>query len=212
MRIKSLLVPFIQCAIGDADRRLAQFWANHLQFTFTFAAAILFLVCDDKNMHRLHEKDSVLAKEIDKDAGLKNTWNFSWLQEPVELKWREKEKERSVGDTISKINEAGKAVCSLCEDVIKYGSNLNLSNLLHFQPAGKQWSGIIAEQMRLQGVWNKPGVYHYDFSPCYGVFHGYHSCLKIRACLVQVISSYFPTVALEHRCILTKGLFWLQLV
>ena len=86
-------------------------------------------------MHRLNEKDSVLAKKIDKDAGVKNSWNFSWLQETVQLKWREKEKTKSVdvklGNTISKINEPGKAVCSLCEDVIKYGSNGKKALTIH---------------------------------------------------------------------------------
>ncbi|KAL8588059.1 hypothetical protein ACOMHN_012097 [Nucella lapillus] len=90
-------------------------------------------------MHRLNEKDSVLAKKIDKDAGVRNSWNFSWLQGTVELKWREKEKEKSVevklGDTISKINEAGKAVCSLCEDVIRYGSNGKKALTLHVTTA-----------------------------------------------------------------------------
>jgi hypothetical protein len=78
----------------------------------------------------------VLAKKIDKDAGVTNSWNFSWLEETVELKWSgEKENEKSIkvklGDTISKINEAGKAACSLCGDVIRYGSNGKKALKLH---------------------------------------------------------------------------------
>jgi hypothetical protein len=47
--------------------------------------------------HRLNEADSVLTKKIDKDAGVTNCWNFSWLEETVELKWSgEKENEKSI--------------------------------------------------------------------------------------------------------------------
>eukprot|EP00745_Piridium_sociabile_P018945 TRINITY_DN2870_c0_g1_i2.p2 TRINITY_DN2870_c0_g1~~TRINITY_DN2870_c0_g1_i2.p2 ORF type:complete len:102 (-),score=18.69 TRINITY_DN2870_c0_g1_i2:106-411(-) len=76
---------------------------------------------------KLADNEKALAREIDKSGGVKNCWNFQWLQEKVQINWKEDGKERNVevqlGDTIAKIDKVGKALCSLCDDLLSYASN-----------------------------------------------------------------------------------------
>ena len=76
---------------------------------------------------KLTERDKTLAREIDKEKGVKNCWNFGWLDQTVSIPWKHQLKEKTVevslGDCISKINQAGKAHCDWCQDILNYGSN-----------------------------------------------------------------------------------------
>ena len=64
------------------------------------------------------KKDEACVGEIDR--GLKNKWNFRWLEE--EIKVEKLGIAVRVGDTIGKINKPGQAACSLCSSVIRQGS------------------------------------------------------------------------------------------
>ena len=85
-------------------------------------------------MHRkLKPPEKAIAVQV--DAGLKNKWNFSWLDATVKTKLQlgntMKEMELRVGDTINKIDVAGQAFCDLCADALKYGSRGKVSLTNH---------------------------------------------------------------------------------
>lgn len=75
-------------------------------------------------IRKLKKEEFALAVEIDK--GLKNKWSPLWLEATVKttlvLPKGKKEVELRVGDSISKVNVAGKAICDFCQDTIKYAS------------------------------------------------------------------------------------------
>ena len=44
----------------------------------------------------LNEKEKALARSIDKENGIKNCWNFAWLDENIPISWRDQGKEKTV--------------------------------------------------------------------------------------------------------------------
>ena len=74
-------------------------------------------------LQRSNPDHLVLLKQTEK--GFKNAFNWSWLERTLNVKvglpGRDSVK-IFLGDTIRKINEPGKALCDLCKDQIKYGS------------------------------------------------------------------------------------------
>lgn len=73
-------------------------------------------------MHRkLKNEEKSLAAEI--DAGIKDKWNFSWLDASIKTtvclaNGLKKEVVLRVGDSISKVNVAGQACCDFCQDTL----------------------------------------------------------------------------------------------
>ncbi|KAK7096757.1 hypothetical protein V1264_003823 [Littorina saxatilis] len=80
-------------------------------------------------MRKLKRDETVLAREIDQQKYKKNLWRFDWLDEVVSLSWKDEKSQKTqdvklkVGDAFAKINLPGKAQCTLCNNVINYGSN-----------------------------------------------------------------------------------------
>lgn len=71
--------------------------------------------CSDENLNILENSQKALIKTLEQNV--KNKWNFNWLEEEVKVQ----EFNVKLGDTIVKINSAGKALCQLCNSVINYG-------------------------------------------------------------------------------------------
>ena len=65
----------------------------------------------------LTKSDILKIKEIDQKV--KNKFSFAWLERTVEIASGLKV---SLGDDISKTDDAGQAVCKLCNKYINYGS------------------------------------------------------------------------------------------
>jgi len=76
---------------------------------------------------KLENNEKALAREIDKGGGVKNCWNFTWLEESVHIHYTEDGKKKNIvvqlGEAIAKIDKPGKALCSLCGDLLNYASN-----------------------------------------------------------------------------------------
>lgn len=63
--------------------------------------------------------DASKVREI--DVIEKNKFRFEWLTKAVKIKHPKGELDVSIGDTIKKVDVSGKALCSICNDLIYYG-------------------------------------------------------------------------------------------
>ena len=66
------------------------------------------------------EKDSAIIKQL--DAGLKCSWNWSWLKLEGKVSVKEQEVSFHLGDVFIKINRQGFARCILCHKEINYAN------------------------------------------------------------------------------------------
>ena len=76
---------------------------------------------------RLTKEKVTLAREIDQEKNVKNSWNFAWLEENVSVlvSWKRKTVEHSVrvGNYIEKIDLPQKAHCYQYTFMVSYGSS-----------------------------------------------------------------------------------------
>lgn len=68
----------------------------------------------------LGEKDAALIKQL--DAGLKCSWNWSWLKLEGKVSVKGQEVSFRLGDVLNKINRQGFARCGLCHKHINYAN------------------------------------------------------------------------------------------
>lgn len=71
-------------------------------------------------MSVLGEKDAALIKQL--DAGLKCSWNWSWLKLEGKVSVKGQEVSFCLGDLFNKINRQGFARCGLCHKDINYAN------------------------------------------------------------------------------------------
>lgn len=71
-------------------------------------------------MSVLEERDAALVKQL--DAGLKCSWNWSWLRVEGKVSIKGQEVSFHLGDVYKKINRQGLARCILCHKEINYAN------------------------------------------------------------------------------------------
>lgn len=88
-------------------------------------------------LRKLNPGEKALATHI--DSGVKNKWNFKWLEEKLNttvfIGLKDKKIERNVelcvGDSIWKAHSAGVAICEWCGDNLKYEGKGKAALLKH---------------------------------------------------------------------------------
>ena len=71
----------------------------------------------------IDKRDEAKVREI--DAGLKNKFRWDWFDRKVTITPVDGKHEPvsvTIGDFVKKLDVAGKALCTVCDDVVNYGS------------------------------------------------------------------------------------------